>query len=241
MTPVRIAIVLAGAAVCLALAFAGARLNGPGFVAELGHRAEVARDAAGGHGITIGFEDEVGWLTRHPVITGGDRLDRQTRTAVAEAIDRVPGIGGVSWRDSASGAAAGSPHCQDDVEAILKSRTIRFSEASARVDPGSARLLDEVARALVPCVGSIIAVTGHTDGNGNLEANRALSLARAEAVRWELIGRGIPADGLRAAGVGSDKPLERLDARDPANRRIEFSVIQSAPVKPTPIDTPGPG
>ena len=132
-------------------------------------------------------------------------------------------------------------HCQEDVERILETRTIRFSEASARIDPGSERLLDEVANSLRPCVGSIIAITGHTDGNGDPAANVALSLARTNAVRYGLIGRGIPADGLRSTGVGSQEPIAGLDPLDPANRRIEFSVIVSAPVKPTPIDTPGAG
>ena len=66
-----------------------------------------------------------------------------------------------------------------------------------------------------------------------------LSMDRARAVREALIARGIPRDGLRARGVGSSVPVEGLDAEDPANRRIEFSVIRTEPLTPTPIDTPG--
>jgi OOP family OmpA-OmpF porin len=146
----------------------------------------------------------------------------------------------VRWAREGIAAPVTTLRCQDDVERILETRTIRFSEASARIDPASEKLLDEVARALRPCVGSIIAVIGHTDAGGNQKVNLALSVARANAVRWELISRGIPADGLRAAGVGSKQPIAGLDPRDPANRRIEFSVISPAPIKPTPIDTPGP-
>jgi OOP family OmpA-OmpF porin len=98
-----------------------------------------------------------------------------------------------------------------------------------------------VALALKPCLGSIIAITGHTDNGGDPGANLALSRARADAVRWALIGRGIPADGLRAAGLGAKQPLANLDPADAANRRIEFSVIETAPVVPTVVDTPGPG
>lgn len=242
MNPRRASIVTAGAAISLALSFAASRLHGPTFVSELRTRAEAARDAAGGVDVRLAFRDRYGWLTRHPVLSGGERLNAATRGRVAAAIAAVPGIGGVSWaREKAGVAAVATLHCQDEVEAILKTRTIRFSEASARIDPSSERLLDEVAHALRPCVGSIIAVTGHTDSNGDQRVNLALSRARAEAVRWGLIGRGIPADGLRATGVGSRRPVEGLDPHDPANRRIEFSVIASAPVKPTPIDTPGPG
>ena len=56
-----------------------------------------------------------------------------------------------------------------------------------------------------------------------------------------LVGRGIPADGLRAQGIGADRPVEGLEPTDAANRRIEFSVITSVPLRPTPVDTPGPG
>lgn len=242
MNPRRASLILAGAALSLALSLVGTRLIGPKFIGGLESGAEAARDATGGAGVGLAFRDRYGWITRHPILSGGKELEPAMRTRVAAAVAAVPGVGGVSWSRERDGAPRVTAlRCQDEVEAILRSRTVRFSQASARVDPASARLLDEVANALRPCVGSIIAVTGHTDANGNPDANVALSLARAEAVRWELIARGIPADGLRATGIGSKEPVPGLDPLDPANRRIEFSVIASAPVKPTPIDTPGPG
>lgn len=242
MNPFRLALIAAGAVICLVMSLLATRIEGPVFVSGLARKADAVRDAAGGKGIQITFRDRYGALTRHPVLSGGQNLDAQTRKHVAEAVADVPGIGGISWKEEAGGEAAPQPlHCQSDVDAILRTRTIRFSEASAQLDPSSEKLLNEVARALRPCVGSIIAVTGHTDATGNPEVNVALSRARAEAVRWGLIARGIPADGLRATGVGAAHPIHGLDRMDPANRRIEFSVIASAPVKPTPIDTPGPG
>ncbi|MCJ2184711.1 OmpA family protein [Novosphingobium sp. 1949] len=242
MNPRNALVASAGAALCLILSAATMRFGGPAFVDGLARKATAVRDAAGGQSITLAFKDRYGWLTRHPILSGGAGLSAETRREVAARVAAVPGIGGISWASSRARAEAPeSLHCQSDVERILETRTIRFTEASARLDPASGRLLDEVARALRPCVGSIIAVTGHTDAGGNAEVNKALSLARAEAVRWALIGRGIPADGLRAAGVGATHPIAGLDPADPANRRIEFSVIVSAPVKPTPIDTPGPG
>lgn len=248
MNPYSLATVLAGAAASIAIAFASTAQNGPRLIEQLEREAAQARDAAGGSGIDIRFTTTEGWLTRHARLEGGNGLEPETRARAAAAIAEVPGIGGVVWRSrgGAGGASASAPseappvHCQDDVEAILKTRSIRFTEASASVDRASQRLLNEVATALMPCVGSIIAITGHTDSNGDESANLALSHARADAVRWALIGRGIPADGLRATGVGSQEPVEGLDPADPANRRIEFSVIEAMPLKPTPIDTPGP-
>ena len=104
----------------------------------------------------------------------------------------------------------------------------------------SQALIGEVAAALSPCLGSIIAITGHTDSTGPEPGNLALSLERAQAVRGALIARGIPSEGLRTRGLGSRSPVPGLDSSDPANRRIEFSVVSIMPIEPTPVDTPGP-
>ena len=241
--------IAAGFATTIALAFASNAATGAGLIARVERHADAARDAAGGQPIGISFLSPRGWLTRHPALTGGENLDDAVRARIAAAIAGTPGVGAVHWRSRGRAVPSGevatdaqaSLHCQVDVAAILEARTIRFSTDSASIEPGSDRVLDEVADALRPCVGSIIAITGHTDANGDQSANLALSQARAAAVRWALIGRGIPADGLRAAGVGAKEPLARLDLLDPANRRIDFSVIAIRPVQPTPVDTPGAG
>ncbi len=240
MNPRRASMIVAGAALSLVMSFAVTRAQGLLFIGDLKDRAVAARDAAGGRGVSITFRDRYGWLTRHPTLSGGKQLSAEVRKTVAARIAAIPGISGVSWARDADGRSV-SAHCQDDVERILETRTIRFGEASTRLEPSSERLLGEVARALRPCVGSVIAVTGHTDASGNQKVNVALSQARAEAVRSSLIARGIPGTNLRAAGLGSARPVQGLDPMDPANRRIEFSVLYTAPVKPTPIDTPGPG
>ena len=232
-----------------AIAFAATGKNGATFIARIEQAAIDSKDAAGGQSIRMAFATKNGWLTRHPALSGGESLSDAVRALTALAIAETPGVGGIRWmgrRLAGGGGELEAPqlvslHCQDDVEAILRVRSIRFGEASARIDSASQHVLDEVATALLPCLGSIIAITGHTDSNGDAEANLALSRARADAVRWALIGRGIPADGLRATGVGSTEPLEGLAPEDSANRRIEFSVIETMPLLPTPIDVPGPG
>lgn len=245
-----LALILAGAAATAVISFGATMAHGPRLIAGLEQRAQAAIAQAGGAGVTISFSNNQGWMTRHPQLAGGNHLADGIRTRVAEAVAAVPGMGGVHWRfrggaqhtQAMAEAAAQAPlHCQHDVEAVLEVRSIRFAEASAAIDPASRELLDEVAAALRPCVGSIIAITGHTDGMGDQAANLALSRQRADAVRNALAGRGIPEDGLRATGVGSAKPLAGLEPTDPANRRIEFSVIATVPLRPTPVDTPGPG
>lgn len=249
MNRYRLALALAGAAATSLIAVGSDLAHSAAFIANLQKRTALARDRAGGEGIDVSFVTAQGWLTRHPRLSGGDGLEDAVRTRAAGAIAETPGVGGVHWQARGARSRAfvqtremqGGMHCQTDVEAILRARSIRFSEASASIAPASQALLDEVASALEPCLGGIIAVTGHSNSSGDENANVALSKARADAVRWALVGRGIPADGLRTAGVGSSQPLEGLDPADPANRRIEFSVIEKVPLRPTPIDTPGPG
>jgi OmpA-OmpF porin, OOP family len=234
----------AGALLTASVAALFAEVSDSGLQRRMEAGAQAAIAGAGGRGVVAHFSSADGSPTRHPLLTGGGRLDEGTRARVARAVAAVPGVGGVVWADGSARAEAGEQplqplHCQDDVEALLRARTIRFEESSSTIDRPSEQLLDEVAAALRPCLGSIIAIIGHTDSSGSEPANRALSQERAEAVMRALLRRGIPADGLRARGVGSADPVEGLAPADPANRRIEFSVIATRPIEPTPIDTPG--
>ncbi|MCL4671512.1 MAG: OmpA family protein [Sphingomonadaceae bacterium] len=235
--------ITAGAVATVCLAILSARLTGPAMIASLEAQAEAALAEAGSGVVTAQFSGATGLPSRHPTLSGGEALDDPVRERAAQAVARIPGVGGVRWADGTAQAQAGEQpltplHCQDDVNALLRARTIRFDEGRSRIDAASHDLLDEVAAALRPCVGSIIAVTGHTDSRGSEAANLVLSRERADAVLAALVARGIPADGLRARGVGSSQPVEGLLPEDPANRRIEFSVVATMPLTPTPIDTP---
>ncbi len=76
-----------------------------------------------------------------------------------------------------------------------------------------------------------VLLVGHTDAVGTLEANLALSRARAEAVRTRLIGTyGIEAARLRAEGAGYLAPVAShlTPEGQAANRRVE-AVLLSGP------------
>lgn len=240
-------LVLAGAFTSGVLAFGSLIAHGSAMIADIEARAARSVATAGGAGITVRFRTGSGWLTRHPVLAGGRDLDPLLRARVATAVAATPGVGGVQWsvdparRAIDPNSRQGGLRCQGDVDAILKTRTIRFAEGQATLDPASIALLDEVAAALRPCKGSITAVTGHTDAQGEEDANVALSLERARTVREALILRGIARPDLRARGLGSAQPVAGLEPDDPANRRIEFSIVSPVSLKPTPIDPPGAG
>lgn len=237
-------VLLTGAAFVSAIGYWGGIRHGETFLATKQPVVAQAIAAVDGAPVRARMTNALGSPSRHPVLENAETLDEATRARVARAVAQVPGIGGVFWADGSAAAQAEAPqytplHCQEDVEGLLLSRTIRFEGGSSALVPASQMLLDEVAEALQPCLGSIIAVSGHTDNSGPEPGNLALSNERAVAVREALIRRGIPRDGLRARGYGSRQPVEGLAPSDPANRRIEFSVIATQPVVPTPIDTPG--
>lgn len=235
-----------GALAVIVLSLIGGRLTGPTLADKLARNSTATIERAGGAGQVVAqFNSANGFASRHPVLVGGEALDDATRARIARAVGAISGVGSVRWAESGLLAAGEAPivnplHCQDDVNGLLRARTIRFEEGSARIDAASNSLIDEVAAALRPCLGSIIAITGHTDNSGNEVGNLALSRDRAAAVEAALVARGIPADGLRARGLGSRLSVPGLEPGDPANRRIEFGVLATEPVSPTPVDTPGP-
>ena len=72
-----------------------------------------------------------------------------------------------------------------------------------------------------------IEISGHTDNVGDKNANMALSLNRANAVRDYLIKQGIKADRMLANGYGASKPIYPNDNEEhrQLNRRTEYRII----------------
>ena len=71
-------------------------------------------------------------------------------------------------------------------------------------------------------------LVGHTSPTGTAEVNQVLSLARAQRVRKELVGRAPPLNSRAdAEGRGSAEPIVgsgRDDATDVLDRRVEFET-----------------
>ena len=104
-----------------------------------------------------------------------------------------------------------------------------FSEllGKADLDPDSTGLLDRLVEIGLRCPASNIEVAGHTDTDGNDEANQALSEKRAQAVVDYLVKAGLPAARFTATGFGAAQPLVPNDSEQgkAQNRRIEFKVM----------------
>jgi outer membrane protein OmpA-like peptidoglycan-associated protein len=67
-------------------------------------------------------------------------------------------------------------------------------------------------------------IRGHTDSDGDEDANMELSQQRADAVKAELMEAGIEESRLTTKGFGESQPLNSNDTAEGKanNRRVEF-------------------
>ena len=101
-----------------------------------------------------------------------------------------------------------------------------FLEGRDELTPESKAELEKVFAELKRRPLPDIVVIGHTDSVGTLAFNDRLSLARAERMRESLVGLGIPASRIQAAGRGKRELLVPTDdnVAEPRNRRVEINV-----------------
>ena len=144
---------------------------------------------------------------------------------VADHLDNCP-------TEKGDAANQGCPAQKKQLVAIQKGKLeikeqVFFATGKAVIQPRSFKMLDQVAQVLVQHteVDRMI-IEGHTDNRGNAEANRKLSLARAEAVKTYLSSKGVQASRLEAKGFGPDRPIEsnQTEKGRAANRRVEFII-----------------
>lgn len=99
-----------------------------------------------------------------------------------------------------------------------------FPSGMARLGAGDFPSLGVLAEWMAAHPQASVALVGHTDTSGSLEANTALSKKRAEAIREVLIARfGIEPSRITAQGVGPLSPRASDDTAEgrKKNRRVE--------------------
>jgi len=108
-----------------------------------------------------------------------------------------------------------------------------FEAGNAKLSPRAMHTLGRLARVLQG-YRSRVEVAGHTDNiplqNGKYRSNWELSSARAAAVVEALIGLGISADRLHAAGYADTRPMasNATALGREKNRRVEF-ILEMGP------------
>jgi OmpA-OmpF porin, OOP family len=129
-------------------------------------------------------------------------------------------------RSSAAEVRARYPQLLALQPAPAERYTLRFALGTSDLTEESAAQLDTIIRAARARPGGEILIIGHTDRQGSVEANDALSLRRSTAIRDLLVTRGFAAELIEASGRGERDPLVPTDddVPEPRNRRAEVVV-----------------
>lgn len=118
--------------------------------------------------------------------------------------------------------------CLEDISRLLTVGQINFESAQAVISASSKPLLDGIAAILISCPKVKMVITGHTDTDGDDNANQTLSSDRANAVKDFMLKAGIAPTRLSAVGYGETQPLVANDSPEnkAKNRRIEFRLVR---------------
>jgi outer membrane protein OmpA-like peptidoglycan-associated protein len=116
---------------------------------------------------------------------------------------------------------------------IVTLKKVHFVSGAATLHPDASQLLSQVAQVLKehPEIRRI-SIDGHTDSRGRPRRNQELSTARAQEVRQWLIDHGVAPQRMEARGFGASRPLgpEFSEEARERNRRVEFRIVDPAPV-----------
>lgn len=117
---------------------------------------------------------------------------------------------------------------QTDRGVVLTLQDVLFDTNQAQLKPGAERSLDRLADFLKQSPGKKVLIEGHTDSRGSHEYNKDLSERRADAVKQEMVRRGVPADSIESKGLSENQPIanNNTPAGRQLNRRVEFLILQ---------------
>ena len=115
----------------------------------------------------------------------------------------------------------------DPIESKIAFKSLEFENGKADILPAMHGDLDKLANFMIDHPNLSVAISGHTDLQGNETSNLRLSQARADAIKAYLIYEfRIDAYRIEAHGYGSSKPIveEKTDEDRGLNRRVEFEI-----------------
>jgi outer membrane protein OmpA-like peptidoglycan-associated protein len=111
----------------------------------------------------------------------------------------------------------------------FKAENIQFATGTANLTTLAKTELNKLVTILSRDYPNVrVGIEGHTDNVGKAESNQVLSEKRANAVKAYLVGKGIAATRLDAAGYGQTQPIADNATTEgrAKNRRVNFKVAE---------------
>ena len=104
--------------------------------------------------------------------------------------------------------------------------TLYFASGSVELLPASARLFPEILAAIQQRSPTRITIVGHSDTMGDEASNLDLSLRRAQAVKRQLVDKGVGDTFMDVTSHGEENPLVQTadNVANAENRRVEVIV-----------------
>ncbi len=195
----------------------------------------MSQDAVVGSKPTFRFEPLARSEAVEPAQGGegseGVARDDQPAAPVGNVAANMPSSGKAKRKALASifSFAPSSQGCEQRFVQALSEEIIKFPTGGAEIDASSEAFLQRLARLARICLegtGWHLRVEGHTDAQGEDQANQLLSERRAEAVRAFLVDLGVDGERVYAVGMGESQPVadnQTAQGRQ-ENRRIEFKI-----------------
>lgn len=105
---------------------------------------------------------------------------------------------------------------------------LNFDSATTQLTPDSNQTVTDLTSIMKCFPNMAVQLEGHTDSTGDPDANKKLSVDRAEAVKALLVSGGIDGGRISTAGWGQEKPVASNSTEDgkAKNRRTELVVTK---------------
>jgi outer membrane protein OmpA-like peptidoglycan-associated protein len=101
-----------------------------------------------------------------------------------------------------------------------------FKVGHTRLSTEGLQTIDGIAAVLANHPGDLVNILEYTDNSGSSAGNLKLSQRRADAIKLELVKKGIVVDYVSAVGKGDMDPVAPNDTADnrSKNRRVELDI-----------------
>ncbi|MBI4395668.1 MAG: OmpA family protein [Elusimicrobia bacterium] len=114
---------------------------------------------------------------------------------------------------------------EEGIVTTLRNNILFDSESSALI-PQALDSVNQISDIIKKYPEDRIIVVGHTDDRGTDVYNERLSMQRAQAVKLQMVARGIPEKSVEVMGQGESQPVaaNATDEGRTKNRRVELHI-----------------